>query len=446
MARTLTPIAAVIDLDPDTYELRTGSPYPTVSPSGSLVCTLGSDAVPNTISVQLNADGTPVDDDTFDVSTNGPRVIDLPVIAGTGIRAWYGIEVFPYVQPADTALLFRVHDGTDDLWWDGAAWSVASTISHWNTVDELLAAFASLGAGVRSMTLRVWLQVDAGAEASPELHSIAVLYGVRDRGDEDDALLRSLSLALRDGIRVTGELRWTTDGSSSYTLTVTGSGAVPPIERPYDLTGVRAVYDLTADPDEESALAGSWSPGTLDALGRAYTGTWTPSVAPVSGSLILMEFEFRPQVVVFLEEGALDLEKLPQIRLTPTGSTRRFSGGSTLLRRLDLDPPVGLELAHAEVVDDEITISAIARSRSDARRTGDALRKWISGGRRIVSPESGRVVSVVEVAPMRSVSGPVPEVRGEWRIAYEVATASAVEAVHLVRDGGVAITTSATGG
>jgi hypothetical protein len=133
-----------------------------------------------------------------------------------------------------------------------------------------------------------------------------VAIGVRELdGDEGDAVVRTLVQSLRDEVRPFLH-------QDQVIATTTATRITIGREFVYDVTSVDAVYDLTADPNELSPLAGVFTAGDVEAV-PPVAATFAPTVAFTVGHRVRLEASYRPHVVAQAHQDLVQIERLPAV-------------------------------------------------------------------------------------------------------------------------------------
>jgi len=155
------------------------------------------------------------------------------------------------MQPAGASVNFKVNDGTDDLYWDGAQWSVAGA-SDWNTEAEVAAHIAALPATSRTLALVINM-VTTDKYVTPTLAAVGVLMNC----DIDyllslvgDSLIPSLCAALQ----ITTQLGALADGTAEVSLVS--------VSNKWNIVSVDAVYNHTNDSSHDTDLLSSYDSST----------------------------------------------------------------------------------------------------------------------------------------------------------------------------------------
>lgn len=471
MARQLQALITTMTLDPGDYQLREGETVGDCPRSdrdavaweiasavnrqgdGSFGAAWSSTGLDRWTSraVLASSNGRYVTDTSYDVIAHGPRTVRTPFFRASGLRAWLGLEL-AYAEPtASTAVLFRVFDDVDELFWNGAEWT-AGTVgdpdpAEWNTAAVLQEGFPFLPADVRTLAIVAWLRTSS-RDASPAFYGARVAYAVRQIAPLDDALIRTLLASLRAELRVTAVAEWLTEAETDAVELVPSGSIVGPDPFAYQVTAVDAVFNLTGDPDELAELPGVFA-----------GGTWTPTTPIDAGQVVRLEFRYLPDLVVRRHQDVEELARLPAILIGASGAPVETwrAQGAFLVRDVNASPPVALELPEPEIVSVPLELRIVAELGADVERIAQALTAWFATlpdgsklglgvARDLLSPETGQVVRVRSTA--RAVETPaqlaqgVCEARASWLLTFARATAHTVTAAPLVREDGVTFDTT----
>lgn len=382
-------------------------------------------------------DGEYVTDADFDVGTNGPRVCRSPRLEPDLVRRWGALELL-YSEPTDTRARFRLWDGTDDRWWDGAAWSIATDDAlHWNTAADARDNFGAFPVVGRALQVVCWLGTDSSS-ATPAFYGYRVLFGCRDVGDLDDALVRTVLRSMRDELRAMG--------TEQLTLPTEISTAAPHTigeEFQYWVRSVDAVFDLTADPDELVELPGTFTPNNADELG----GTWGPTTPIPAGQLVRLEYSYTPHVVVTQHRQVVQLDRFPSVRLTPDAPAAAFwrRQDHPMVRNLDASPPTAWVLEDERMIEQAIDVVINTEFANDLERLKRGFVAWFQGGgnRELVSGDTGRRIVVRMLGDLETVtnslSSGIEEARGTLLLTYPAVDGETAAAAVLVEPGGVIV-------
>ena len=456
MARALQAVIATLSLDPEAYELRTGDPVGDVprSPArddvaweiaaihnsigdgyGSATWTgTGPDRWTSRVALpQVGSGGYTVDPDFGD-----DRTARTPTLEAAGLRTWLAIEL-AYQELADPAdsdadgatVRFRLWDGTIALWWSGIEWEAPATAADWNTAAEVQANFPELPGTIRALAVIARLGTSS-SDVTPAFYGARVAFGVRQVSAWDNAVLRTVVASLRDELAITGVIEFTTDAEIDAI-------DVPGDEWPYEVTGVAAVFDLTADPDELAELPGTWA-----------AGTWTPEDPIPADHVVRVEFAYLPDVVARRHQDLENLARLPAIYLSTSGTPEALIRAQDVIevRNTLADPPTVVVLPGPDLVTLTLQLRIVAELGSDTERIAQAVRTWLGprAYRRLISPETGELVTVTQSTPAVETSDllaqGVAEARATWLLTFHAPAAQFSATETLVRQDGITVTAS----
>lgn len=208
-------------------------------------------------------------------------------------------QSLPNIQPDNTGVQFRIYDGTNDYYWNGAAWVVAGA-SDWNTEEELnanLSSFNVLPNRQFAVTMNLFT---TDREATPSIYEIKLLTEMNIDYVED-IVLRSLLPSLESEVRPVTNLGhilpFTTDVSTidlnDYETNTS-----------YNIIDVVGVYDFTDDDELLYNLLDSYNPSTkIVSLSSDLPATHRP--------LILARYQ--PEVVYIQHQDYYEVAKLPTL-------------------------------------------------------------------------------------------------------------------------------------
>lgn len=375
---------------------------------------------------------------TTDADAGADRTVRTPRLVAAGVREWKAIEPLIRVPEAPddvvgagAGVTFRLWDGTDELYHDGAEWRAADP-GEWNTEAELVARFPELPGNVRTLALLARLGTD-DERLAPAFYGARVCYRCRQVDALDDALIRTVLASLRDELLVPGVAVWNTTATTpSVDLASEVSG-----EWAYDVQAVGAVFNLTDDPDELIELPGSFA-----------GGVWTPTTPIASGKQVRLEFTYLPHLVASMHYDAVQLDTLPAVYLGTAGEPTSVQlGGYFEVRDTTVAVPTSERLRIPASVQQPVEVRMVAGLASDTRRLRQALTAWLgeAGVRILISPVTGELIEVRQVTPPADTGGAfaqgVVEARAGWLLTYPRAGRETTTTTNLLRDGGLTVTT-----
>lgn len=256
------------------------------------------DGTSETVQLKAAESGAfPLDDDLYAIS---------PLFQPKAGRQWVGFQAF--IQHAFDGLVpitsdgFRLHDGTNQYWWDSAAWVVNTT--DWNTEAEVAANISTFPATARK--LRVVVKLRTGdARVTPRLSAIKVAWKGLIPSYLEDIIYRSLVPAFR-GIRYITDFVSKVPMPGGFSLNV--GSALTAAGIPFNAVDVDSIFDHTADPEHVVNKLASYNPVTKMA-------TLSSSI-PV-GNTAFIKVLVEPEVAVEqTSQDFVEVEKAPALVIT----------------------------------------------------------------------------------------------------------------------------------
>lgn len=202
-----------------------------------------------------------------------------------------------------TSVGLRLYDGTDEWWWDGAAWDNAPAAGEWNTEAEINANLVTYDASSRKFGI-VFNLVTTDDRFTPLVECFKVLW----RGPvdwTDDLLIDSLVGTLQDELTYIEDLALPPLEAASASIDLDAYAD----EQDLTFTDADAVFDHVNDPTHATDLLSSYDAGT-----RVLTLT-----APIPiGGIPFLRMKVQPHVAWDTNQDFTELGKLPQIILRDT--------------------------------------------------------------------------------------------------------------------------------
>ena len=197
-----------------------------------------------------------------------------------------------------TSATFRLGDGTDEYYWDGGAWAVATT--QWSSEAELSEHISSFPITAKQLQLAVRLETTDSSVAA-QVIELKVLWSTAVHFLED-LIYRSLVRYLRNNVHPISDM-WIKPGAETSTIDLDDH----PLRTQYNLRDVDSVFDLTDDPDQQVNLLSGYDDGT--------------KVITLSSPLPLdhvacVRFVYEPEVAVNTSPEYHELAKLPVIEIS----------------------------------------------------------------------------------------------------------------------------------
>lgn len=209
-----------------------------------------------------------------------------------------------------TSARFRLRAGVTDRWWDGAAWSPATTDEHWNTEQEVAdnAPALARAAAVTSGQVRIRPVINLATthpSVTPELVNVKLAYSAKLHSFDEDLLFESIQATLEREIRPVMDFVWEKFPGGT---TVNVGTLLALSKMALNVVGVNAVFNLTADPGKLVDRVFSY-----DAASKILT--FSGDAIPAQ-SILFLELIYQPDVIVVARhEDFVRTEKVPSLIL-----------------------------------------------------------------------------------------------------------------------------------
>lgn len=290
------------------------------------------------------------------------------------VKQWLGFEcVVENGRDADeyitivTGVNFRLHNATDEYWYNGSAWVVDN--SNWNTEAEVANNISTFP--INSKKLGVVINLYTSDEKqTPIVKAVKVLYS-SDVSHQDDYLYRTIVRQLK------AQVRPITD----YPITLAATGDTIdlkndyPLETPYNTIDIDSVFDHTDDSDHFVDLLQSY-----DDVNQVIT----LSSSIDAGKIVWIKFTYEPEVAVTTGLEYHEVEKVPSLILSNVNLTN-----TTGLSRSDSvtnkDTGEAVKVLPPDRSDMEVTLSIVTDSARDQARAADELKRFFANNPTLTS-------------------------------------------------------------
>lgn len=224
------------------------------------------------------------------------------------VREWQGFEAFVSHKKVNnetkTSAGFRLSDGTDEYYWNGASWEVNT--ADWNTEAEVASNIPSFPATARKLQVVINLKTD-DASVTPELTEVRVLYGALLDDEIEDMVIRSIEPALRNALRPITRFveAMAADGT---TISLWDGDGKTKFDGAYKILNVDAAFNHTDDPSHDADI---YLSHTSKPSGEVDVVTLSETVG--AGKLVWLRLKYEPVVSVRTSRDYYELEKLPEL-------------------------------------------------------------------------------------------------------------------------------------
>lgn len=236
-------------------------------------------------------------------STDSDLFAKTRLINPDSVKQWLGFDVDivnyydPDLETDVTGANYRLNDGTNDLYWDGGAWAVA-TATDWNTENEVaanIAAFPAVSCQIQ-VIINPWT---TDPIVTPKISEVRLLYASTIE-ELEDLVWRSFVRKLRTDIRPITDhpIKFVAGGT---TIDLTNDY---PLKTPYNIIDVDGVFDYDADPKRQVDILNNYNSSTK---------VITLNTSLPAGTRVWIKLIYEPEVAVTTSQDYVELSKVPAI-------------------------------------------------------------------------------------------------------------------------------------
>lgn len=309
-----------------------------------------------------------------------PTDNDLYLISKTTspskVKQWLGFEAVANHFRRDgqivTSLAFRLTDGTDQYYWNGATWVVS--VSDWNTEEEVSVNISSFTHKTIGFVVNL---KTADRQVTPQLCGIKLLFGAYLDSEIEDAIERSLVPLLRTARPVTRLAALKVGSNNTISLSDYSFDA------DYRIVSVDSVFNHEADPDHDNDLLESfttksstdpWIDGTVDEI--------TLSALVVADTQIWLELRYEPVVSVETNTDWYQPAHVPAVVIDSVRYNGNLRGGVDYVANKGIGAATCIPApAEGDLV---IGISGMAGLLIDSERLASEITRVLDGAHSLV--------------------------------------------------------------
>lgn len=254
--------------------------------------------------------------------TDPDLYVETPLTTPNALLKWLKFEAVKIGDelPAGTSIGFKLKTPTNNYFWNGSAWAVA-TASDWMSEPDLNANFSSFPistVGSRSIGVLVNLRT-TNPQVTPRITSLKLL-GEFDVDFLDDIIYESFIRKLNTEFRSTSKIVFpmSTAGTSVDLKALLEN-------KSYNITGIRSAYNLTDDQLRVSSLFDTYTPGSLTQDGFTFEpGTVQFQASVPAGKLVEVTFEYVPEIMVNTGQDYFEPATFPSLVIEEIESIDRL--------------------------------------------------------------------------------------------------------------------------
>ncbi len=304
------------------------------------------------------------------------------------VKQWIGFDVIATQQSDEegvvkTSLGFRLSDGTDEYWWNGATW-VIDTV-NWNTENEIAANIDTFPVTEKKLQVVINL-VTTDDSYTPLVYEILIAYKSNIEFSED-LIIKTIIPALKNQIRPIGEYLIEL-ASTTSTINIKTDYA---IEAPYDIVDIDSVFNHTDDADHFSDIFQSYDYNT---------GIITLTGSVDAGKEIWINFLYKPLIAMSTDVDYIEADKVPAIHVTSVNPMNKMEIGKYTTVR-NKSAGTAIAVVNPMQLDVEIELTAVTSLLKDQIRLGDELERFFNDNEQITSVGLDRKYNILLTQPYR---------------------------------------------
>lgn len=290
------------------------------------------------------------------------------------VKQWLGFECVADNARDDydttqfvTGVKFRLHDGTNEYWYNGSAWVI--DVINWNTEEVVANNISTFSVASKKIGVVTNLYTSDSSK-TPIVKTIKILYS-SDVEHQDDYLYRTIVRQLKQQVRPITDYSFIVRSSSS-TINLKNDY---PLETPYDIVSIDSVFNHTDDPNHFTDLLQSYNSTTK-------VITLLSSIS--SGKVVWIKFVYQPVVSVTTGLEYKEIEKVPAIVLTNINliNTVELSQSDSVINKSTLE---AVKVFPPKRSDMDVSINVITDSARDQTRMADELKRFFANNSSLTS-------------------------------------------------------------
>lgn len=327
---------------------------------------------PNT---RLNPDSNAIElkstDDLYPLDTD--LYVKTWVANPMSVVQWIGFECMSEQKEDDlgveiTGVNFRLSDGADEYWYNGATWEVNTT--NWNTENEVSANISTFSA--TSKKLQVVINPYTTDETvTPKILEIKVLYESNVHHQED-YIYKTFVRKLRDGVNpISDHVIQLTEATDTIDL----NNSYYSLDTSYNILSIDAVFDHSNDSEHFTNILSNYNSTT-----KVITLT---SSLPID-TLIWIQFVYEPEIIVNESAEYNEVAKVPAILISNISfSSQKLSDTyEYVANKNDL---TAVKILAPRIADIEMEATVITGTSRDQSRMFDNIRYFFDNNQIISS-------------------------------------------------------------
>jgi hypothetical protein len=254
-----------------------------------------------------------------------------------------------------TGYNFRIGNGTNEYYWNGATWEINTT--DWNTEDEIAENINSFDATEKKLQIIINLTSN-DIRYTPKIYEIRVLYE-STIDFQDDLIYNSIIPKLKELRPISDHIIVMPNDSDTIDLNDFE------LDTDYEIIAIDSCFNYTDDPSKYTDIYSSYDSNT-----KIITLNTTVS----EDKKVWIKFTYKPLVAFTTDDDYIEVSKVPAIHILNTEVLKNIPASFKTSVRNKFNY-TATSIIKSRQRDYEFIVSVITNSSFDLQRLQDSIQK-----------------------------------------------------------------------
>jgi len=294
-------------------------------------------------------------------STDADLYVKTWITTPQSVKQWLSFEsIITHEFAEDGTQLtdhgYRLGNGTDEYWWNGATWEINTT--DWNTEEDIATNIQTFSITEKSIQVIINLST-TNIDYTPLLQSVKILYDSDIEFQED--VVRSIISNLSENIR---------PNSSHAVILASDTDTIDlindfPLKTQHDITDIDSAFNHDTDSNHDIDIFSSYDSGTK---------VITLNAVQTTGTTIWIRFIYKPSVAVTTKRTYTEIGKVPCVVISDINFINKKQGQADN-SVMNNTTGVGTRVKAPSMVDIEFMLRILTGKALDQHRLIDEIRR-----------------------------------------------------------------------